>query len=129
MKLTDILNEIIINKPTTGLFHNIVKDFYETNKSLASDLVRGYENKDFINLYNKIIDKYKIFYNNYNKNLIGSFNDFKDWLEGIRHETLPMHNSGSFYTALLDDGWLYDVGIKLGLSNEQIDNIIEKYYP
>lgn len=127
LKNNPLLNEIKVNNPNDPkrIFTNLVKDYRNCHKKYQDELIEAYRTKNFTDeLVNKIIESYAPFYKKYKQYSVGNEEMFKEWIQGIKTEALPMGSSGSFATSLLDEDFLYTVGEELGLEEEDIEEIV-----
>jgi hypothetical protein len=123
------INEIKVHNPNPPekKFQKIWNDFKYTMHQLNPLLRKAYQDKDFSEeLVQTIIDKIEHLNKTNNINFEKEY--FVEWINDIKTEDLPRSSSGSFYTALNDTEWLYELGIEMGVNEETVNEIMGNGY-
>ena len=125
IKLTQLIHELGINTgeiiPNKWNFIKFIKNYYHLLNEIDSILLERYETKNFENLSDIIIKKFKPI-KKYWDAFNNSYEDFSQWIKGIDNEDKGYKSSGSFYTSLYDTDPIYD-GVNYGLTEEECENL------
>lgn len=125
IKLTPLL-EIKISNPYSPevRFKRFLMDWKKSLETKIKPLLKNaYTTQTFDdNLVNTLIQYTEQLYN---KHDLEMGDGFKEWIVGIKNESLPINSSGSFYTGFRDMDGLYYTGLEMGIEDEErIDDII-----